>query len=216
MQEAQRLGIEAEPESDEAGRLEAEEDALVRGLLETAVRPEAPGEAECRRYYEAQQHRLRTPDLFEASHILIEPEGEDEAAWAAAEAQARSIAAAVADDAKAFAEAARACSKCPSAQQDGSLGQIRRGELAAPVQAGIEALNEGTAGRDPVRSRFGWHVLRLHRRIEGQVLPFEIVRDRIADMLEARSWSLGAARYVAELAARSDVQGIVIAAQDGG
>jgi peptidyl-prolyl cis-trans isomerase C len=216
MQEAQRLGIEAEPESDEAGRLEAEEDALVRGLLETAVRPEAPGEAECRRYYEAQQHRLRTPDLFEASHILIEPEGEDEAAWAAAEAQARSIAAAVADDAKAFAEAARACSKCPSAQQDGSLGQIRRGELAAPVQAGIEALNEGTAGRDPVRSRFGWHVLRLHRRIEGQVLPFEIVRERIADMLEARSWSLGAARYVAELAARSDVQGIVIAAQDGG
>ncbi len=216
MQEAQRLGIEAEPESDEAGRLEAEEDALVRGLLETAVRPEAPGEAECRRYYEAQQHRLRTPDLFEASHILIEPEGDDEAALAAAEAQARSIAAAVADDAKAFAEAARAYSKCPSAQQDGSLGQIRRGELAPSVQAGIEALIEGTAGREPVRSRFGWHVLRLHRRIEGQVLPFEIVRDRIADMLEARSWSLGAARYVAELAARSDVQGIVIAAQDGG
>ncbi len=117
---------------------------------------------------------------------------------------------------KAFAEAARAYSKCPSAQQDGSLGQIRRGELAPSVQAGIEALIEGTAGREPVRSRFGWHVLRLHRRIEGQVLPFEIVRDRIADMLEARSWSLGAARYVAELAARSDVQGIVIAAQDGG
>ena len=215
MQEARRLGIEAEPEPDEAGRLEAEEDALVRAVLEAAVRPEAPGEAECRRYYEAQRHRLRTPDLFEASHILIEPEGDDEAAWAAAEAQARSIAAAVADDARAFAEAARAYSKCPSAQQDGSRGQIRRGELASSVQAGIEALGEGTAGREPVRSRFGWHVLRLHRRIEGQVLPFEIVRDRIADMLEARSWSLAAARYVAELAARSDVAGIVIAPQDG-
>jgi peptidyl-prolyl cis-trans isomerase C len=216
MQEARRLGLEAEPETDEAGRLEDEEDALVRGLLETAVRPEAPGEAECRRYYEAQQHRLRTPDLFEASHILIEPEGEDEAAWNAAEAHARGIAATVADDAKAFAEAARTFSKCPSAQQDGSLGQIRRGELAPSVQAGIEALAEGTTGREPVRSRFGWHVLRLQRRIEGQVLPFEIVRDRIADMLEARSWSLGAARYVAELAARSDVQGIVIASQGDG
>lgn len=216
MQEARRLGIEAEPETDEAGRLEAEEDALVRGLLEAAVRPEAPGEAECRRYFEAQQHRLRTPDLFEASHILIEPEGEDEAAWAAAEAQARGIAAAAGDDPKAFAEAARAFSKCPSAQQDGSLGQIRRGELAPSVQAGIEALAEGSTGREPVRSRFGWHVLRLQRRIEGRVLPFEIVRDRIADMLEARSWSLGAARYVAELAARSEVHGIVIAAQGEG
>lgn len=210
MQEARRLGIEAEPEEDESGRTEAEDDALVRALLEAKVRPEAPGEAECRRYYEAQSHRFRTPDLFEAAHILIEPEGDDEPAWAAAEAQARTIASETGDDPKAFAEAARAFSKCPSAQQDGSLGQIRRGELAAPVQAGIEALAEGTAGREPVRSRFGWHVLRLHRRIEGRTLPFEIVRDRIADMLEARSWSLEAARYVADLAAKGRVEGVLI------
>jgi peptidyl-prolyl cis-trans isomerase C len=213
LQEARRLGIEAEPEEDESGRTEAEDDALVRALLEAAVRPEAPAEVECRRYYEAQTHRFRTPDLFEAAHILIEPEGDDEPAWAAAQAQARTIAAETGDDPKAFAEAARAFSKCPSAQQDGSLGQIRRGELAAPVQAGIEALAEGTTGREPVRSRFGWHVIRLHRRIEGRMLPFEIVRDRIADMLEARSWSLAAARYVSELAGRSEIEGVRIDAQ---
>jgi len=214
MQEARRLGIDAEPEADEAGRVEPEDDALMRALLETEVSPELPGEAECRRYYEAQQHRFRTPDLFEASHILIEPDGDDEAAWADAEASARTIAAKVGDDSKAFAEAARAFSKCPSAQQDGSLGQIRRGELAVPVQAGIEALGEGTAGREPVRSRFGWHVLRLQRRIEGQVLPFEIVGERIADMLEARSWSLAATRYVAELAGRAKVEGVRIDGQE--
>ena len=169
-----------------------------------------PGPAECQRYYEANAARFRTPDLFEASHILIEPEGGDEAAWVAAEQRAREIAASVGDDAKAFAEAARAWSQCPSAQQDGSLGQIRRGELAAPVQAGIEALEEGRTGAEPVRSRFGWHVLRLHRRIEGRTLPFEIVREKIADMLEARSWSLAAARYVAALADRSEVEGVRI------
>jgi peptidyl-prolyl cis-trans isomerase C len=213
LQEARRLGIEAEPEADEGGRIEADDDALVRSLLETEVSPETPGEAECRRYHESQSHRFRTPDLFEASHILIEPEDGGEAAWAAAEAQARTIAAEVGDDPKAFAEAARAFSKCPSAQQDGSLGQVRRGELAPPVQAGIEVLAAGTTGREPVRSRFGWHVLRLQRRIEGRTLPFEVVRDRIADMLEARSWSLAAARFVAELAARSDVDGVAIDAQ---
>jgi peptidyl-prolyl cis-trans isomerase C len=210
LQEARRLGLEGEPEADEAGRVEAEDDALVRALLEAELVPELAGEAECLRYYEAQAGRFRTPDLFEASHILIEPEGEDDAAWAAAGAQARTIAAEVGDDPKAFAEAARAFSKCPSAQQDGSLGQIRRGELAAPVQAGIEALESGSTGREPVRSRFGWHVLRLQRRIEGRTLPFEIVRERIADMLEARSWSLAAARYVAALASRSEVEGVLI------
>ncbi|MDT9600882.1 peptidylprolyl isomerase [Sphingosinicella rhizophila] len=215
LQEAQRLGIEAESETDEAGRTEAEDDALVRALIEQEVHPEKPGEKECSRYYEANVARFRTPDLFEAAHILIEPEGMDEAAWATAEEQARAIAAKVGDDANAFAEAARTLSQCPSARQDGSLGQIRRGEMVPSVQEGIEALAQATTGREPVRSRFGWHVLRLHRRIEGQTLPFEVVRDKIADMLEARSWTLEASRYVVALAARGQVEGVIIEGPSG-
>ena len=210
LQEARRLELDAEPEADEAGRTEAADDALVRLLLEEEVEPERAGEAECRRYYDANQQRFRTPELFEAAHILIEPEGSDEAAWGVAEARARAIAEEVGDDAAAFAAAARAHSGCASAQQDGSLGQIRRGELVPAVQAGIEALAEGTTGREPVRSRFGWHVLRLQRRIAGRTLPFDIVRPKIADMLEARSWSVAAARYVAALAARGSVEGVRI------
>ncbi len=210
LQEARRIGLEPDPEEDESGRIEADDDALVRALLEERISPERPGTSECERYYEANRARFRTPDLFEASHILIEPEGDSDTAWAEAEAQARAIIAKVGDDPAAFAEAARKYSRCPSAAQDGSLGQIRRGELASSVQAGIEALEAGRTGGDPTRSRFGWHVLRLQRRIEGRTLPFEIVRDRIADMLEARSWSLSAARYVAELAAASDIEGVRI------
>jgi peptidyl-prolyl cis-trans isomerase C len=210
LQEARRRGLEPEPETDEAGRSEAEDDALVRMLLEEEVQPAHAGEAECRRYYDANVERFRTPDLFDAAHILIEPEGEDEAAWASAEARARDIAAKVGDDATAFAAAARAFSGCASSQQDGSLGQIRRGELVAAVQAGIEALADGETGREPVRSRFGWHVLRLQRRIGGQTLPFEAVRGKIADMLEARSWSIEAARYIADLARRGQVEGVLI------
>ncbi|WP_166039017.1 peptidylprolyl isomerase [Sphingosinicella sp. YJ22] len=210
LQEARRLGLEPDPETDEAGRAEAEDDALVRMLLEEEVQPANAGETECRRYYDANVERFRTPDLFDAAHILIEPEGEDEAAWASAEARARDIAAKVGDNDTAFAAAARAFSGCASAQQDGSLGQIRRGELVASVQAGIEALADGETGHEPVRSRFGWHVLRLQRRIEGQILPFEAVRERIADMLEARSWSVEAARYIADLARRGQVEGVLI------
>ncbi len=41
-------------------------------------------------------------------------------------------------------------------------------------------------------------------------MTFDMVRDRIADMLEARSWSIEAARYVAGLAARNEIEGILI------
>ncbi len=212
LQQARRLGVAAEPIADEAGRIEVDEDALIQALLELEVEPAEPGDAECRRYYDANIDRFRTPDLFEAAHILIEPEGEGEAAWGAALARAEAIIAEVGDDPAAFAAAARAHSGCASAQQDGSLGQIRRGELVSEVQAAIEALGEGTASREPVRSRFGWHVLRLHRRISGRTLDFEAVRDKIADMLEARSWSIEATRYVAGLAAANEIEGVRIEA----
>lgn len=210
LQEARHLGVKAEPEEDEAGRPEAEDDALIRTLIETRVEPEQPSDAECRRYYEVQIERFRTPDLFEASHILIEPASGEPEAWAAAEQQARDLARAVRDDAAAFAAAARAHSACASAQQDGSLGQIRRGELVAEIQNALEELAGASTRREPVRSRFGWHVLRLQRRIAGRTLPYEIVRDRIAEMLEARSWTMASARYVAALAEQGRVEGVAI------
>lgn len=208
LQEARRVGIAAEPQADEGGRVELPEEALIRGLLEREAAPAAPNEQECRRYFESRPERFRTPDLFEAAHILIEPAADDETSWAAAEKQARTIAAEVGDARHGFEEAARALSRCPSAAQGGSLGQVRRGELLEPVQRALENLPEGTTGREPVRSRYGWHVLRLERRIEGRALPFEFVRSRIADLLEARSWTVSAARYTALLAARSTIEGV--------
>mgnify|MGYP002779632810 CR=1 FL=1 len=210
LQEARRLDIAAQPLADEDGRKETEDDAVIRALLDAEVSPARPSGNECRRYYESNVQRFRTPDLLEAAHILIEPEGKDEGAWAAALERARSIIAEVGDDALAFAAAARAHSACASARQDGSLGQVRRGELVGEVQAGLEALGEGTTSREPIRSRFGWHVLRLHRRLPGKTLPFGMVEERIADMLEARSWSIEAARYVAALAAGNSIGGVRI------
>lgn len=212
LQEARRLDVATEPLADEAGRLEEDDDATVRALLEMQLEPAQPSDEECRRYYDRNIDRFRTPDLFEAAHILIEPEGDDEAAWQAAFTRAAAIIAEIGDKADAFAAAAREQSGCTSAQQDGSLGQIRRGELVPEVQAGFETLADATTAREPVRSRFGWHILRLHRRLPGRALPFDMARERIADMLEARSWSVEAARYVAQLAARNQVEGILIEA----
>lgn len=215
LQEGRRLSIEPEPETDEAGRREAEDDAMIAAVLDSQVQPAQAGESECRRYYDANVDRFRTPDLFEAAHILLEPEGAAEAAWATSEARARSIIADIGNDAAKFAAAARAFSSCASKLQDGSLGQISRGELVGSVQAALEQLADGETGSAPVRSPFGWHVLRLHRRIDGRTLGFEAARPRIADMLEARSWSLEAARYVAELARRNRVEGVQIDGASG-
>lgn len=211
LRRARELGVAAEADPDDDAQ-EAPEEALVHRLLERELEPAVPDENECRRYYESQRNRFHTPELFEAAHILIEPETDDAAGWAAAEAQARQLIEDIGQSRPAFVQAARTRSTCPSARQDGSLGQVRRGELASPVQAALEDTPAGTNRVEPVRSRFGWHLLRLERRIEGRDLPYEVVEDRIRDTLEARAWAVAAGSYVASLASAARIEGVELAA----
>ncbi|MFA7587458.1 MAG: hypothetical protein WCY11_14905, partial [Novosphingobium sp.] len=112
LQEAARLGLDGLPDQDDAGRRDTPEDALIQALLDREVRPQSGAEDECRRYYDAQIARFRTPDLFDAAHILIEPDGSDDAAWGVAETRARNLAASLGDDPARFAAAAREQSAC--------------------------------------------------------------------------------------------------------
>ncbi|MFA0813301.1 peptidylprolyl isomerase [Microbulbifer epialgicus] len=208
LQEANTRYLNESQETNTVDRTETVEDATVRALLEQELPPTSITEAECQRYYEGHTHRFRTPDIFEAAHILLEPAEDSNSGWRVAEQRAKELANKVGDDAERFAAAAREFSGCPTAQQDGSLGQVRRGELDQAVQQALEALEEGSTARQPVRSRFGWHLVRLQRRISGQILPFKLAREKIFDMLEARAWVTSASKYIAELARAANIEGV--------
>lgn len=85
---------------------------------------------------------------------------------------------------------------------------MQRGDLVPALQQALEALAPGTVAAEPVQSRFGWHVLRLERRIEGRVLPYETVRPRIVDLLEARAWATASQRFIDALVRAADIEGI--------
>lgn len=213
---AEELGLEPEPELDEAGREETPEEALVRAVLAAEVEIEPPTEAECLRVYEASPGRFRTPALYEASHILIQPRQDEAAADEAARQAALAAIAELGRRPGAFAELAKALSDCPSREVGGSLGQLQTGDLVPEVEAAIGRLAPGEVGAEPIRSRFGWHVLRLDRRLEGRQMPFEYVADRIRMNLESRAWAAAAVRYVAELGERARGQGVALGLTENG
>jgi peptidyl-prolyl cis-trans isomerase C len=208
LQRARALSLAPSPASDEAGRVETDEESLVRLVLEQEAKPAEPSDEECRRVYAASRERFRTPDLYEASHILIAPEGTDQAASRAAQAAASSLIAALRDGDGDFAHLARAFSACPTAGQGGSLGQLQQGDLAPEIETTLLALDEGEIGASPARSRHGWHVVRLDRRIPSAVLPFDAVLPTIREALRARAWAAAAARYVDRLARAADIEGL--------
>lgn len=213
LQESARLGIDAVPLSDSDGRRETDDEAAMRTLVEREVSTPDPDEAACRRFYEQNLQRFRSGDLYEAAHILIAAPRNDAEARTAARATADTILAAVKSDRTAFADLAANNSNCTTSASDGGyLGQITRGQTVAEFEAGLERMQPGEVAI--VETRYGFHIVRLDRRAEGQTLPFEIVRERIADYLIASVEHRAIAQYVAILAGRADIAGISLAAAD--
>lgn len=213
---AHALGVEAAPEIDVDGREETPDEAMIRALLDEELDVATPSEAECRRVYEAERRRFRTPPLYEASHILLATADRDAAALAEARGRATGLIEGLATGRAGFAELAEAHSDCPSGKVGGSLGQLRPGDLVPEVEDALLALRPGEVAPEPVLSRFGWHVLRLERRVDGRELPFEIVEDKIRLHLESRAWAAAAARYAAELTAEARARGVALSLTDQG
>jgi peptidyl-prolyl cis-trans isomerase C len=99
----------------------------------------------------------------------------------------------------------------PSAAESGRLGQVAEGDTTPEFENALRSLEAGEICPDVVRTRYGVHVVRLDRKVNGTVLPFEQVRERIASYLEASSSRRGAAQYVALLAGQAKISGFNMA-----
>ncbi|HEX4893461.1 MAG TPA: peptidylprolyl isomerase [Hyphomicrobiaceae bacterium] len=210
LQEAKRLAIAPEPVTDEAGRRETDEEALVRQLVEREVATPSADADVCRRYYETNPERFRSADLYEARHVLIAADPRDGDARAQAKAQAEIVLGEVQRDRGLFAGAAEAYSACPSGKTGGSLGQIGPGQTVPEFEAALARMAEGDIAL--VESRYGFHVVLLERRIPGRELPFDLVKDRIAAWMEERVRRTAIRQYISILAGRATVTGIDLGA----
>jgi peptidyl-prolyl cis-trans isomerase C len=215
MQEADRLGISAEPVSDAEGRTETPEEARLRALIEQEVVVPQADEAVCRRYFEGNRCRFRSPDLFEVAHILLPAASDDEETRAVARLQAQALIAELQCHPDPFTAMAATSSACPSAQQGGNLGQIGPGQTVAEFEAALRTMVPGTIHPHPVETRYGVHVVRLDRRIDGRELPFEAVRRRIAEYLDEVVHRRALRQYVSVLAGRARVTGVDLAPTAG-
>jgi peptidyl-prolyl cis-trans isomerase C len=214
-QEADRLAIEAEPIEDEDGRRETRDEARLRALLDREVAVPRADEAACRRYYESNRRRFRSPDLFEAAHILLPAAPGDVSARDAARSAAEALIGELQQQPQVFATLCARHSACPSREHGGNLGQIGPGQTVAEFEQSLQGMTPGVVHGEPVETRYGFHVVRLDRRIDGRALPFELVREHIAGYLDEAVHRRAHQQYVAILAGRAAVTGVDLSAARG-
>lgn len=207
LDEAGRLGLHPAPEEVAPGKLETPEEAQIRELLAQNVQPGPVDEAALRRAYADNPDAYRAPTLFQPAHILFAAPPEDRQARAAAKLRGAAVLDRLRTSPGRFAALAREESACSSREAGGQLGQLSSGDTVPEFEAAMKAAPLGEIHADLVETRYGFHILRMDARAEGEVLPFDAVRPRLAEACEKAMWATAASAYLAELMDRAEIEG---------
>jgi peptidyl-prolyl cis-trans isomerase C len=166
---ARRAGLDRDP-AIQARIRRAEEQELAQALIGREVASRVD-EAAIRRRYDRDLGGRAAEEEVHARHILV-----------ATESEAREALREVRGGAD-FAAVATRRSTGPGAREGGDLGFFKRGDLVPEFAEAAFALQPGQVSENPVRTPFGWHVIRVEERRTAPPEPFEEARDRIRQQL---------------------------------
>ena len=66
-----------------------------------------------------------------------------------------------------------------------------------------------------LETRFGYHIVQVLRRVEGQAIAYEAVQAQIADRLARAAWQRAVHQYLHLLVGRADIAGIELEGASG-
>lgn len=136
-------------------------------------------EADILQMYEDNPDRYRQPGSRSASHILLKVDSDATNAQIDQVRQRASEIVARARGGESFASLAEVNSDDKgSAKRGGELGVIRPGTMVKPFEDAVFVMGEGEIS-EPVRTQYGFHVIRLDRITESRVQPLDQVRSEI-------------------------------------
>jgi peptidyl-prolyl cis-trans isomerase C len=174
--------------------------------------PDANREA-CERYYAHHATRFRRNAIVYASHILFAvTQG---VPLVALRRRAEAALADVLAAPETFEHVARELSNCPSADVGGSLGQLTRGDTVPEFEAAVFDTTDVGLMRRLVNTRFGFHIVRVDRRVEGQIMPFDEVASTIAAFLSNQVRRNATRQYVSVLAGGARIEGVALNGANG-
>lgn len=165
-------------------RASIEHSALAKKAEEVAVFSKINiTDSDVRAYYETNKQAYKRPKQFKASHILVKvnPASNSEERIAL-EKKARELAekAKRGDD---FYNLAYYNSDDRSKYVGGDLGYFHEGQTVPEFEDAIKKMKTGEIS-DPVKTMFGWHIIKLVELNEAKQLDFDESKAKIREQLE--------------------------------
>ena len=126
--------------------------------------------------YREQIAGAKRPEEIRARHILVKTE-----------AEAKKIIAELGDKGD-FAAAAKKHSTGPSGVKGGDLGFFSDGMMVPEFSNAAFALKAGEFTKAPVKTQFGWHIIKLEERRKAEAAPFNEVAPKLRQELSRKAY----------------------------
>lgn len=197
---------------EQAAKPEIQKMAAVQKYMEKEVLSKIKiDDAAAKAYYDKNIKRFTEPadpkDAIRASHILIQArEGAKPEELAAAKAKAEALIAELKKAPDTFAAVAARESACPSKAQGGSLGAFRTGEMVPEFEKAAGALKVGETTAVPVKTSYGYHIIRREELQGEKIIPFDKVKPMIENMLKGQQQAEAVQGLIAKLETDAKVQ----------
>ena len=176
LQEANNRGLsqsDAVKEQIEQSRM----GILVAAVFQDYVEKEGVAEADLKAAYESVKSQY-TGKEYHVEHILVEKEADAKAITAQLKAGAN------------FEELAKAKSKDPgSAPTGGDLGWVSEKSLVPEFSKAMVQLKKGQITDKPVKTQFGWHIIKMDDVRDVKAPPMEEIKDQLKQMIASdQNW----------------------------
>lgn len=173
-QEAKKNGLDKNPEVIEQMEL-AKESVLVGAYVQDYAKSHPISDDQLKLEYDKLKTTLGSKE-YSVSHILVDTEDD-----------AKAIIAQLGKKGK-FDKIAKAKSKdAGSAEKGGSLGWAVPSNFVPPFANALLTLKKGTYTKEPVKTQFGWHVIKLDDERSLKVPSFEELKPQIQQRLQQQT-----------------------------
>ena len=169
-------------------------------LLEEESSCEIPTEKEAREYYENRPDLFTSEEMVSASHILKKASSEKEFKVAEEQIQAiRQRLLSGEDFVKCVQEESDDCGN------DGNLGSFGKGRMVPEFEKVAFSLEPDQLS-EPVKTQFGWHLVKLHEKQEPKITPFDELKEKIIEYLHERKKDKVFDSFLDDLKAKATIE----------
>ncbi len=169
--DARRNLYEAEP-AFKAELAKLRDNLLISYAADKAVANVTVTDKDAEDYYNQNKERFMTEESVNASHILVD-----------SEEKALEILAKIKSGEIPFEEAAAENSSCPSKANGGNLGDFGRGQMVPEFDLAVFAMEVGEISDAPVKTQFGYHLIKLNAKNPAEEMPFAEIAPEIKNAL---------------------------------